>query len=39
MNDTEQKLNSLKNQLEVTRRKENEIQNEIEKLMTFLEKN
>lgn len=39
MNDTEQKLNSLKKQLETTRRKENELQNEIEKLTTVLEKN
>ena len=39
MNDTEQKLNSLKKQLKATRRKENELQNEIEKLTTVLEKN
>lgn len=36
MNDTEEKLNSLKKQLEATRRKENELQNEIEKLTTVL---
>lgn len=39
MNDTKEKLNILKKQLEATRRKENALQHEIEKLMTFLEKN
>lgn len=39
MNYTEEKLNSLKKQLETTIRKENELQNEIEKLTTILEDN